>query len=65
MMEPIVQKNAFDEVVRLIESARQQVNRAVNAGLIDLYWSVGEYVSRKITTDAWGKGTVQALASYV
>lgn len=65
MKQPVAHNNDFDEVVQLIEAARQRVNRAVNTELIDLYWAVGEYVSRKIATDAWGKGTVQSLASYI
>ncbi|WP_305074063.1 PDDEXK nuclease domain-containing protein [Propionivibrio sp.] len=55
----------FMAVVQLIESARQRASRAVNTELIDLYWAVGEYVSQKLSTDAWGKGTVEALADYI
>lgn len=43
----------FANVVTLIESARQQVYRAVNTELIDLYWRIGEYVSKKIEAAAW------------
>ncbi|MEO6353688.1 MAG: PDDEXK nuclease domain-containing protein [Burkholderiaceae bacterium] len=56
---------AFADIVTLIEGARQRAYQAVNTVLIDLYWSVGEYISRKIETDAWGKGTVTALAAYI
>jgi predicted nuclease of restriction endonuclease-like (RecB) superfamily len=38
---------------------------AVNTALISLYWRVGEYISRRIGTDGWGKGTVSALAGYI
>lgn len=55
----------FTEVVRLIEIARQRAYQAVNTTLIELYWNVGEYISQKIESDAWGKGTVKALASYI
>ena len=55
----------FMAVVQLIESARQRASRAVNTELIDLYWAVGKYVSQKLSTDAWGKGTVEALADYI
>ncbi|HVC97831.1 MAG TPA: DUF1016 N-terminal domain-containing protein [Pirellulales bacterium] len=33
--------------------------------LIDVYWQIGEHISRRITTDGWGQGTVQALAEYI
>lgn len=55
----------FGEVVNLIGLARQQAQRSVNAHLLDLYWAVGEYVSKKIAANAWGKGTVNALAEYI
>ncbi|MFZ6767747.1 PDDEXK nuclease domain-containing protein [Undibacterium sp. Di26W] len=55
----------FAEVVRLIGEARQKADRAVNAQLIDLYWAVGEYVSKKIEANTWGKATVSSLADYI
>ena len=55
----------FATVVNLIESARQRVYRAVNTELIDLYWIVGEYVSKKIDAESWGKGSVALLATYI
>jgi len=64
-MAKSLQKSEFVEVLGLIEAARQQVSRTVNATLIDLYWMIGEYVSRKIALDSWGKGTVQALSAYI
>jgi hypothetical protein len=38
----------FDEVLALINSARQQAIQAVNTQLIELYWQVGAYISRKL-----------------
>lgn len=55
----------FDEVLRLIDAARGRAVAAVNKELIDLYWSIGEYISRKIAADGWGKGTVETLAEYI
>jgi len=37
----------------------------VNTQLIDLYWKVGGYISRKIKADGWGKGTVKELSIYI
>src|SRR5437867_336874 len=61
----IVPESAFAEVVRLIENARQRAFQSVNTALIDLYWQVGEYISRRIAEDGWGKGAVTALAAYI
>lgn len=59
------QEAAFAEVVGLIETARQRAYQAVNTELIDLYWRVGEYISRKLKTAAWGEGVVAELARYI
>ena len=56
---------AFAEVVQLIEAARQRAYQAVNTSLIDLHWQVGEYISRKLETAAWGEGVVTELARYI
>jgi predicted nuclease of restriction endonuclease-like (RecB) superfamily len=63
-MEP-VQITNFAEVVQLIEKARERAYQAVNRELISLYLSVGEYISRKVSMEAWGKGTVESLAAYI
>src|SRR5438046_1632003 len=55
----------FDQVLTLIDAARTRALAAVNTTLIDLYWKIGEYISRKIAEDAWGQGTVNALAEYI
>ncbi len=55
----------FDEVVRLIDAARTRAVAAVNTTLIELYWSIGEYITRKTAEDGWGKGTVEALADHI
>lgn len=56
---------SFAEIVDLIQQARQRAFHAVNTELIDLYWQVGEYISRKLETAAWGQGVVEQLARYI
>ena len=56
---------AFREIISLIEAARRRAFQAVNIELIDLYWRVGEYISRKLDTAAGGEGVVHALARYI
>ncbi|GAB4053778.1 PDDEXK nuclease domain-containing protein [Spirosoma litoris] len=55
----------FTEVITLIHQARSRVMQRVNADLIDLYWSIGAYISRKITASEWGQGVVKELAAYI
>jgi predicted nuclease of restriction endonuclease-like (RecB) superfamily len=59
------EEQAFAEVVEMIQSARGQALVAANSALVDLYFRVGEYISRRIDMDGWGKGTVTALAAYI
>jgi predicted nuclease of restriction endonuclease-like (RecB) superfamily len=58
-------ESSFREVVSLIERARQRAFQAVNTELIDLYWRVGEFISRKLETAEWGDGVVDELAHYL
>jgi predicted nuclease of restriction endonuclease-like (RecB) superfamily len=55
----------FDAVIGLIEAARTKAVAAVNTTLIDLYWSIGEHISRKTAQDGWGKGTVESLSEAI
>lgn len=55
----------FDEVVALIQSARQKAFQAANTTLIELYWQVGAHISRKIESAEWGDGVVNQLAEYI
>ena len=65
MSGSLVPNAGFAEVVDLIVSARQRALQAVNATLIDLYWQVGEYISRKIENAEWGDAVVKQLADHL
>jgi len=55
----------FAEVLALIHSARQRAVQAVNIQLIELYWQVGAYISRKLEQAEWGDAVVNQLAEYL
>lgn len=55
----------FADTARLIDAARQRAVQAVNTTLIELYWQVGERISRKIAQAEWGDGVVDQLARYL
>lgn len=56
---------AFREIVGLIAAARRRAFQAVNTELIELYWRVGQFISRKLESAAWGEGVVEELARYI
>ncbi|HMO66737.1 MAG TPA: transposase [Verrucomicrobiota bacterium] len=39
--------------------------QAVNSELVERYWQVGGFISRKIETAAWGEGVVEELARFI
>jgi predicted nuclease of restriction endonuclease-like (RecB) superfamily len=55
----------FNEVLALIKSAKQQAMQAVNTQLIELYWQVGAYISRKLEKAEWGDSVVSQLAEHL
>ncbi|MCA1948895.1 MAG: PDDEXK nuclease domain-containing protein [Armatimonadetes bacterium] len=55
----------FDEVLALIEAARQRAYQAVNTELVGLYWQLGAYISDKIESAQWGDGVVDDLAAAI
>jgi predicted nuclease of restriction endonuclease-like (RecB) superfamily len=61
----IIEKKSFTQIVELIKQSKQKVFASVNTELINLYWNIGEYISKKTESDGWGKGTVEALSHYI
>jgi DUF1016 N-terminal domain len=61
----VADEKAFSEVVRLISASRERALQAVNTALIDLYWQIGEVISRKIQQAEWGEGVVDKLAQFI
>ncbi len=55
----------FNEVLTLIQIARQQAVQTVNTQLIELYWQVGAHISRKLEGAEWGDSVVGQLADYL
>jgi predicted nuclease of restriction endonuclease-like (RecB) superfamily len=55
----------FTEIVRLIGASRERAMQAVNTALIDLYWQIGEIISRRVAAAQWGDGAVDQLASFI
>lgn len=57
--------NQFEEIVKIIETAKERAYKAVNAELINMYWEIGEYISNKVKDDGWGKSTVSDFAEFI
>jgi predicted nuclease of restriction endonuclease-like (RecB) superfamily len=57
--------NRFADIIQLIKQSRINAIRAVNKELINLYWNIGEYISKKIEHSEWGDAVVVELATYI
>jgi hypothetical protein len=57
--------NRFTDIIQLIKQSRTNAIKAVNAELINLYWSIGEYISKKIEQSEWGDSVVRELANFI
>jgi len=55
MATPLNPQSGFNEITQLIHAARQRAVLAVNTTLIELYWQVGQFISRKIVQAEWGR----------
>ncbi len=55
----------FEEVLSLIDAAKARAVAAVNTALIELYWNIGQHISRKTAEEGWGQGTVEELAETI
>ena len=55
----------FEEVISIIERARENSFRAVNRELIAMYWEIGRYISQKTISDNWGKSVVLEFSNFI
>jgi len=58
-------ENDFNEILNIIEKAKENAFRAVNQQLIIMYWEVGKFISNKVKTNDWGKSIVQEFLDFV
>lgn len=57
--------NRFTDIIQLIKQSRTNAIKAVNTELINLYWNIGEHISKKIEQSEWGDSVVTELANFI
>ena len=55
----------FDEVIHIIDNARSRAMKAVTAELIQMYWSVGAYLSELCSASSFGDKIIDEVAAYI
>lgn len=60
-----INNTEFEQILILIQEAKNRVYAKANAELVLLYFNVGKVVSDKINVGNWGENTVQELADFI
>ncbi len=55
----------FTPVIERIKKAQNKVFQNINSELVQLYWDVGEFVSKKAIDANWGNAIVQQLSDFI
>jgi len=55
----------FFDIIQLIKQSRTNAIKTVNSELINLYWNIGEFISKKLELAEWGDSVVTELAKYI
>ncbi len=65
MSEEMTPKLQFDEILSIIDSARNRALKAVNAELIHMYWDIGAYLSKLCADSSFGDKVIDEVAAYI
>lgn len=57
--------NDFGAVISIIENAKGRALKAINAELINMYWEVGEYLSKLCAESSFGDKVIDEVADYI
>jgi predicted nuclease of restriction endonuclease-like (RecB) superfamily len=55
----------FNEILQIIEKAKESAFRTINRELIAMYWEIGKYISEKVKLNVWGKSVVEDFSTFI
>ncbi len=58
-------KDQLIEITQRVIAAKQNALQSANTVLLDLYWQIGEYISRKIADAEWTEDSIKKLALHL
>ncbi len=58
-------EKTFEKVIVIIDNAKNSAYRKVNEEIINMYWSVGRFISEEAKTMSYGDAYVDELARYI
>ena len=59
------QGESFDEILAIIEKAKNRALKAVNTELIQMYWDIGKYLSALCSQSEFGDKVIDGVAEYI
>jgi predicted nuclease of restriction endonuclease-like (RecB) superfamily len=58
----IVKDDSIADIVKLIETHRENAYRKVNEELVTMYYEIGKYLSEKVASEKWGSKVIDNIA---
>ena len=61
----VPQAEPFNEIISIIDNARNRALKAVNTELIQMYWDVGKYLSNLCADARFGDKVISDVADFI
>ena len=58
----IVNDDSIKDIVKVIETHRENAYRKVNEKLVTMYYEIGKYLSEKVASEKWGSKVIDNIA---
>ena len=59
----IVNDDSITDIVKVIETHRENAYRKVNEELVTMYYEIGKYLSEKVSSEKWGSKVIDNIAN--
>ena len=59
----IVNDDSITDIVKLIETHRENAYRKINEELVTMYYEIGKYLSEKVASEKWGSKVIDNIAN--
>ena len=61
----IVNNDSITDIVKVIETHRENAYRKVNEELVTMYYEIGKYLSEKVASEKWGSKVINNIANEI
>ncbi len=60
-----IDDNSVFDIVKMIETHRENAYRKVNEELVTMYYEIGKYLSEKVASEKWGSRVIDNIANEI